>query len=139
MAYSTHGSGDFMSTGEFGLLLAAQKEEIVTTPWVQLPTDTIFKITKIERRTSKFGPCWLTEGISRDSRVYHFFSPKGLVYFVKKHNSENRSFFMISLGQEWNRHTSTRKNNFEILYRVEPNSPILVTDIEDCYPTQPQE
>ena len=46
---------------------------------------------------------------------------------------------MISLGQEWNRHTSTRKNNFEILYRVEPNSPILVTDIEDCYPTQPQE
>ena len=91
----------FISESDFHKQVDEERvEKAPVLQWIMIPREEIFKIVSIEKRTSIYGPCWLTTAVTRDQATeVVFFAPRSLVKYVKEHLTKGRVFYFVALGQ----------------------------------------
>ena len=121
----------FVSEAVFAEALERHLEEKRTAvTWSDLELNKVYKITKVEKKVSVYGVCYILHLRSEEGEEVTVFSPRSLIEEFRQNQKPGYAPYLLSLGVETYKVTRHRKHRYELVFVFEEGTPDVVIDSE---------
>ena len=105
-----------------------EKRSAVT--WADLELNKVYKITKVEKKVSVYGVCYILNLHTEEGEELTVFAPRSLIEEFRQRQKLGYAPYLLSLGVETYKVTRHRKHRYELVFIFEEGTADVVIDSE---------
>ena len=118
----------FVSEAVFAEALERHLEEKRSpVTWADLELNKVYKITKVEKKVSVYGVCYILH-LRTEGEEVTVFAPRSLIEEFRQNQKPGYAPYLLSLGVETYKVTRHRKHRYELVFVFEEGTPDVVID-----------